>query len=176
MRKHPLSWHHHTRILKICTNWFNKHSCQYFRLDLIRAIFQYLTFYELDCFEETEKYVCNWIPSSNLTSLSCEITWLLMGLLPDTYNCGLRMRWECREYFPRHRRQRKPVVSDPGMHYGTCVTHVPLCMSGSLAHSDGENVPGAWATRNFTYLARGPWPGNARSQGISSHGISLLLS
>ena len=26
-----------------------------------------------------------------------------MGLLPDTQNCGLRMRRECRERFPRHR-------------------------------------------------------------------------
>ena len=26
---------------------------------------------------------------------------------------------------PRRRRQRKPLVSDPGMHHGTCVTHVP---------------------------------------------------
>ena len=26
-----------------------------------------------------------------------------MGLLPDTWNCGLRMRRECRERFPRHR-------------------------------------------------------------------------
>ena len=28
------------------------------------------------------------------------------------------------------------------MHHGTCVTHVPWCMSGSHACSDGENVPG----------------------------------
>ena len=44
--------------------------------------------------------------------------------------------------FPRRRFQRKPLVSDPGMHHGTCVTHVPWCMSGSLACGDGENVPG----------------------------------
>ena len=43
---------------------------------------------------------------------------------------------------PRRRFQRKPLVSDPGMHHSTCVTHVPWCMSGSLACSDGENVPG----------------------------------
>ena len=70
------------------------------------------------------------------------------------------MRWECRERFPRHRLQKKPLVSNPGMHHGTCVTHVPWCMSGSLTHSCGENVPGifgACATRNLTYLARGPW-------------------
>ena len=43
--------------------------------------------------------------------------------------------------FPRRRFQRKPLVSDPGMHHGTCVTHVPWCMSGSLTCDDGENVP-----------------------------------
>ena len=44
--------------------------------------------------------------------------------------------------FPRRRFQRKPLVSDPGMHHGTCVTHVPWCMSGSLTRGDRENVPG----------------------------------
>ena len=62
--------------------------------------------------------------------------------------------------FPRHRLQRKQLVSDPGMHHETCVTHVPWCMSGSLTRGDGENVPGipgACANLNFTYLVRGPW-------------------
>ena len=61
-------------------------------------------------------------------------------------------RRECRERFPRCRPQRKPLVSDPGMHHGTCVTHVPWCMSGSLASGGGENVPGipgAWAPAIF---------------------------
>ena len=44
--------------------------------------------------------------------------------------------------FPRRRFQKKPLVSDSGMHHGTCVTHVPWCMSGSLTCGDGENVPG----------------------------------
>ena len=41
------------------------------------------------------------------------------------------------------------------MHHGTCVTHVPWFMSGSLTCGAGENVPGipgACATRKFTYL------------------------
>ena len=70
------------------------------------------------------------------------------------------MRTECRERFPRHRLQRKPLVSDSGMHQDTCVTHVPWCMSGSLIRGGGENVPGipgACVTPTFTYLARGPW-------------------
>ena len=43
---------------------------------------------------------------------------------------------------PRRRFQRKPLVGDPGIHHGTCVTHVPWCLSGSLTCGDGENVPG----------------------------------
>ena len=69
------------------------------------------------------------------------------------------MRRGYRERFPRHWLQRKPLVNDPGMHHGTCVTHVSWCMSGSLTSSGGENapsIPGACTTRNFTYLARGP--------------------
>ena len=66
---------------------------------------------------------------------------------------------ECRARFPHHWLQRKPLVSDPSMHHGTCVTHVPWCMSGSFTRSGGEDnpgIPGTCATRNFAYLARGP--------------------
>ena len=44
--------------------------------------------------------------------------------------------------FPCRRFQGNPLVSDPGMHNGTWVTHVPWYMSGSLTCGDGENVPG----------------------------------
>ena len=83
-----------------------------------------------------------------------------MGLLPDTWNCGLRMHRECRERFPRHRLQSKPLLNDHGKHHGTCVTHVPWRMSGSLTYGGGENdpgIPGACATQNVTYLTRDPW-------------------
>ena len=104
----------------------------------------------------------SWIGGQNVMS-----EWLLtlMGLLPDTPICRLCMRRECRERFPCHRLQRKPLVSDPGMHHGTCVTHVPWCMSGSLTRCGGENVPGipvACATHNIAYLARGPLQGDKR--------------
>ena len=36
----------------------------------------------------------------------------------------------------------KPLVSDPDMHHGTCVTHVPWCVSKSLTRFGGEHVPG----------------------------------
>ena len=51
------------------------------------------------------------------------------------------MRWNCRERFPRHRLQRKPLVSDPGMHHGTCVTHVAWYTSGSLTAVAGKTFP-----------------------------------
>ena len=58
-----------------------------------------------------------------------------------------------------------PRVSDPDMHHGTCVTHVPWCMLGSLTSgflwsrwwASVPGIPSACATRNFTYLVRGPW-------------------
>ena len=54
--------------------------------------------------------------------------------------------------FPRRRLQRKRSVSDPGMHHGTCITHVPWCMSGSFAtggEEDGPGIPGACAPAIF---------------------------
>ena len=48
---------------------------------------------------------------------------------------------ECRERFSCHRLQRKLLVSDPAMHHGTCVTHVPWCMSGLLTCGGWETFP-----------------------------------
>ena len=55
--------------------------------------------------------------------------------------------------FSRQRLRRKPLVSD----HGTCIMHVPWCMSGSLTCGGSENfagIPGTWAAHNFTYLLR----------------------
>ena len=57
-------------------------------------------------------------------------------------NTGCACAGNAGNVFPRRRFQRKLLYSDPGMHHGTCVTHVPWCMSGSLTCGDGENVPG----------------------------------
>ena len=54
--------------------------------------------------------------------------------------------------------------SDPDMHHGTCVTHVSWYMPGSLTsgflwnrwRENVPGIPGACATRNFTYLVKGP--------------------
>ena len=80
-----------------------------------------------------------------------------MGLLPDRQNCGLRMRRECRERFPRHRLQKKPLVSDPGIHHGTYVTHAHVGIA--ITCRGGEyipGIPGVCATLNFVYLVRRP--------------------
>ena len=61
--------------------------------------------------------------------------------------------------FSRHRPRRKTLISDSDIYHGTCVTHVPWWMSESLTRGGGEivpGIPGAYATRNFTYLVRGP--------------------
>ena len=98
------------------------------------------------------------------------------------------MRQECWELSPRHRLQRNPLVNDPAMHRGTCVTHIPWYMSGSLTLGCGENIhgiPGACATRNFTYLARGPLhqmsgilyrTSSLVYQNKDGHGFVLLIS
>ena len=86
-------------------------------------------------------------------------TLLYSGWLLPWASCPIRKITGCAcagnagNVFPRHRFQRKSLVSDPGMYHGTCVTHAPCCMSGSLTRDDGENdpgIPGACATRNFT--------------------------
>ena len=51
---------------------------------------------------------------------------IVLGLLPDTQNCGLRMRRECRERFPLHQLQRKPLVSDPHVRHTRAVMHVGI--------------------------------------------------
>ena len=45
---------------------------------------------------------------------------------------GCACAGNARNAAPRYRLQRKPLVNDHGMHHGTCVTHVPWYMSGSL--------------------------------------------
>ena len=83
--------------------------------------------------------------------------------LRDTHAPGMLER------FARHLLHRKPLVSDPGMHHGT------WGMSGSLTRSGGRNVlgiPGACATRNFTYLVKGPW---ISIYVYITHGLKLLI-
>ena len=102
-----------------------------------------------------------WAPNSGSTvHLSSEMAEEI--LKSQTYSSRTCSSHFCKVLFPHHRLQRKLLVSDPGMHHSTCVTHVLWCMSGSLTRGGGENVPGipgVCATRNITYLVRGTWQG-----------------
>ena len=57
-----------------------------------------------------------------------------------------------------------PQVSDPDMHYGTCVTHVPLCMPGSLTSGflwsrwRGKRSRHSWRMRNPQFYVSGKKP------------------
>ena len=101
-----------------------------------------------------------------------------MGLLPDTQNCGLCMRRQCRERFPRHR----------GLAIQTCIT-ARAWRTGHDAWRDRylkftfevggvENFPGipaACATRNFAYLVRGPWRQYGQFLHINKTNMRVLL-
>ena len=83
-----------------------------------------------------------------------------MGLLPDTYNYGLRMHRECRERFPRQHLLAIPT----GITARALRTCRDACRDHNLAVSfevgGGEivpSIPGACATNNFMYPVRGPW-------------------
>ena len=56
------------------------------------------------------------------------------------------------EVFPRLQLQRKPLVSNLGIHHGTCVMHQPRCMSWSLTRDGGK-----------AYLVRSPFVVNTQS-------------
>ena len=60
--------------------------------------------------------------------------------------------------FLRRRLQRKPLVSDLGMHHGTCVTHMRDVCRDRLPAVAGKcsRHSRCMRTRNFTYLVRGP--------------------
>ena len=101
-----------------------------------------------------------------------------MGLLPETQNCGLCMRRQCRERFPRHR----------GLAIQTCIT-ARAWRTGHDAWRDRyltfafevggvENFPGipaACATRSFAYLVRGPWRQYGQFLHINKTNMRVLL-
>ena len=83
-----------------------------------------------------------------------------MGLLPNTSNCGCACARNAGNVFPatagkqsrhasRHMRDARAV-----MHAGIANSRFPL---NSAAGGNVPGIPGACATRDFTYLVRGPW-------------------
>ena len=114
-----------------------------------------------------------WVYEGKLILQRYRVDYTTMGLLPNPSNCGLRMRWKCRERFSRHRGSaipactmarawplfyKKPMgfLSDSG--HLRAVVHVVIA-KWQFPVGGEENVPGipgACATRNFTYLVKGP--------------------
>ena len=79
---------------------------------------------------------------SNLIAIGKVLTRLSWASYQIRKTAGCACAGNAGNVFPCRWLQRKPLVSDPGMHHDTCVAHVPWCMSGSLTHGGGENVPG----------------------------------
>ena len=94
---------------------------------------------------------------------SCLSSWKLVSLGPWTsYQirkiAGCACARNAGNVFPRRRFQSKPLVSDPGMHHGTCATHVPWCMSGSLTCGDGKTFPAFPAHAHPQFCVSGKRP------------------
>ena len=89
------------------------------------------------------------------------IVYIIMGLLPDTQNCGCACAGNAGHvshvttgkrslHASRHVRDARAV-----MHAGIANYRFPL---KSAAGENVSGIPGACATCNFTYLVRGPCP------------------
>ena len=86
--------------------------------------------------------------------------WHTMSLLPDAWNCGLRMSRECRERFPPPPTS-KEIASYRPRHASRHVRDARAVMHVGIAYPRwrGKRSWQSWCmrTRNFTYLARGPY-------------------
>ena len=60
--------------------------------------------------------------------------------------------------FPHPRFQRKPLVSDPDMHHGTCVTHVPDACRDRLPAVTGKTFPAFPAHAHLQFCVSGKRP------------------
>ena len=80
-----------------------------------------------------------------------------MELLPDTHNCGLCMRRDCRERFPRHSWSAVLTCITARASRMCCDTYRDRQIMVSFEVDGGENVPsipGACETCKCTYLVR----------------------
>ena len=72
---------------------------------------------------------------------------------------------------------KKPLVNDPGMHRGTCLMHLPWCMSRSLTRGGEKNVPGipdACAILGFWHMEG--WKQISNAVYIISYAIKKMIS
>ena len=106
----------------------------------------------------------NYQRATKLREISPFIFKRVMGLLPDTYNCGLRMRRECQERFLCHRGLAIPTCTmarvwctcrDACRDHGTWVMHVPWCMPGSFTIG---SFLGRWRRKRYRHSRCMPNP------------------
>ena len=83
----------------------------------------------------------------------------VVGLLPDTQSCGLRMRREFRERFPAtdFKGHRGLAIRHPSRHVRHARAVIYVGIANPRWRKNVPCIPGACATLNFTYLVRGPW-------------------
>ena len=84
------------------------------------------------------------------------------------------MRREYRKRFPRHQLQRKRLVSDPGMHHNTCVTHIPWCRPGTDPRWRGKLSRHSRRMRNPQFYLSGKRPVNRSLSSKRKYHIMLL--
>ena len=98
----------------------------------------------------------------------------LFGPLPKYAKLWVAPTWECRERFPHHR-QRKPLVSDPGMLHGTCVMQIRWCIPGSLTRGGWEDVPGILGASQPAILRIWQEAHAALSLEDSTHNVDIIV-
>ena len=110
--------------------------------------------------------LCDNVKKYNEVSITSNLTtWAAMAPMSTWASCQIRKIASCACAENAGNVSPQARVSDPDMHHGACVTHVPWWMSGSLNSGflwgqGGQNVPGipgTCAMRNFTYLVRDSW-------------------
>ena len=132
--------------LKVMIIWFNVATSTY---DLRASMYSIMCTHrrlhivnENKCPVSSDKYkATDRILRHNNIRHAAKKIWQQQASYQIRQNCGLSVWRECRERVPCHRHQGKPLVSDPNMHHGTWVTHVPWCMSGLLTALAGKTFP-----------------------------------
>ena len=81
---------------------------------------------------------CRWLRIARCRGRSLWVQWASYQVCKIA---GCACAGNAGDCFSRHQLQRKPLVSNPGMHDGTCVMHVPWCMSGLLTPGGGGTFP-----------------------------------
>ena len=106
----------------------------------------------------SENYIkCNNVGYSNIEHVKFVIDRLVQWASYQIRNiAGCACAGNAGNVFPRRRLQRKPLVSDPGMHHGTCGHDACRDRLPPVGGKRSRHTR-RMRTRNFPYLASGPF-------------------